>query len=63
MKTNAAVNDKRLQNHDETNAAVNDERLQYHDETNAAVNDERLAAVPRHCDERVENEVECTQKW
>jgi hypothetical protein len=42
MKTNAAVNDERLQYHDETNAAVNDERLQYYDETNAAVNDERL---------------------
>ena len=42
MKTNAAVNDERLQNHDAINAAVNDERLQYDDETNAAVNDERL---------------------
>ena len=31
MKTNAAVNDERLQNHDAINAAVNDERLQYQD--------------------------------
>ena len=42
MKTNAAVNDERLQNHDTINAAVNDERPQYHAEMNAAVNDERL---------------------